>query len=338
MQAAELRDKESLAVKEDNDDKRRGVAPYLIFLALGIIIIIGAAAFVSFKGLSNKLVNQLTKNGHLNNVTDTNPSPPSQPIILRKECGLGPDLHAGQVTVNFKGFSKHLDEQEVSVVEQLVLETYNQLIVDEDDGCTDPFLREIKQVELVYQHLLVDYTPPAEYVLQTVFEASIACDGCSPSNPLFSTERSSNLRPRRGLETTEMSLGWTSNEFFQRWIQQMTFGTEMLTHEEKISQRFISISKAFVTTLSQEEVLVTSSKYENRDDNRGWFQFNFTNEVSNEPQTSTLLVDRAFQSDPSKPTDAPVSAPANMPSPAKSQKSHAPFLRSICTDIQKQKR
>ena len=74
-------------------------------------------------------------------------------------CGLAhPDIRAGKFAMLFEGFPRVLDKRESHLVEDLVLESYNEITMGSNfavAGCLDPLAREMQSVDIVNQTLTV---------------------------------------------------------------------------------------------------------------------------------------------------------------------------------------
>ncbi|KAL3941350.1 MAG: hypothetical protein SGBAC_004268 [Bacillariaceae sp.] len=199
---------------------------------------------------------------NLGNTTDTL-LPPITTI-----CGLvEPDVRKGQFTMIFEGFSRPFDDREKMIVENLVVEAYNNLTIGADlesVGCLDPLSREMAEAKLVNQ----TWDPIAEGsdpLLETVFQTTLQCDKCSVFQPLFSPEKEDDERrlfEHRGLEQdgavdgtdliSSALFDFTSREFFQRLLQLVIFRTEDLTEIGELPDGFIQMTRAFVTPVPPE--------------------------------------------------------------------------------------
>ena len=164
---------------------------------------------------------------------------PVVPEPILSVCGLAnPDIRTGRFTMNFEGFPRVLDDRESSLVENLVKQSYNEITLGPDFavvGCLDPLAREMQGISIVNQTLM-DIGPEGLDLLEVLFEATVSCDRCSSSSPLFSedqlgfqenasndnnnetataenvTEATSQIEQRRWLR----GISFDSQEFFQK--------------------------------------------------------------------------------------------------------------------------
>ncbi|CAJ1970020.1 unnamed protein product [Cylindrotheca closterium] len=191
-------------------------------------------------------------------------------------CGLfDPDVRKGQFTMVFEGFSRPFDNREKLIVENLVVEAYNNLTIGanlESVGCLDPLSREMTEAKLVNQtwdSIAEGYNP----LLEAVFETTLLCDNCLALQPLFSTEKEEERRlfqyrrleqdgiePIDGTDLISSALfDFTSREFFQRLLQLVIFKTEDLSEIGELPDGFIQMTRAFVTPVLPENDGVSES-------------------------------------------------------------------------------
>ena len=213
----------------------------------------------------------------------------SSPPGLLSSCGLAnPDIKSGRFAMLFEGFPRLLDERESGLVENLVVEAYNEITMGTNvavTGCLDPLAREMQKVEIINQTLMsVDAGDLDPTVLEVLFNATVSCDRCSSTSPLFSEEQSKQNGAEDVNEDTDeeivkakqkrhrqlATVDFSSQKFFQRLIQLVIFETVELTDEGELPKGFVQISRAMVfTNDKEEEVLVTDIKYQRPETNDG---------------------------------------------------------------------
>jgi hypothetical protein len=247
---------------------------------------------------------------------------PPAPIL--STCGLAtPDLRNGRVSMFFEGIPRPFDPRESLLVENLILESYNEITLGDNiaaNGCLDPLSREMQDVTLVNQ----TFTPIGDGienpVLEVEFEAIVSCDKCSTSLPLFGldqVEDEEEVEP--GKEVPErhrllQDFDFDSQAFFQKLIQLVIFETEELSEIGELPEGFLEISKALVITDDDEEVLVTEVKYEKSSD-RTTIEFGYVDE-NGEMNKETLVFTANGEGVPTSPfpTFQPSLAPTGLPS------------------------
>ncbi|KAL3927883.1 MAG: hypothetical protein SGBAC_012891 [Bacillariaceae sp.] len=239
-------------------------------------------------------------------VAVANPTP--EPIL--SVCGLAnPDIRSGRMVMLFEGVPRPFNERESGLVENLVVESYNEITVGADvvvAGCLDPLAREMQSISIVNQTLSSLTDGLSSSMLEVVFEATVSCDRCSESSPLFSedqldeqdntggnsTDTTGNITDSSGDDAADFGIvsnataegvvqledvqsrqlqkiDFSSQKFFQKLIQLVIFETEELSDEGELPKGFVQISKALVVTNDdEEEVLVTEIKYK-READRG---------------------------------------------------------------------
>ncbi|KAL3929507.1 MAG: hypothetical protein SGBAC_012179 [Bacillariaceae sp.] len=285
---------------------------------------------------------------------------PLNATVFSNQCGLpDPAVRQGQFSLTFKGFDQVFDARESLVVENLVMEAYNEITIGDrleiDGVCADPIAREMQSLGLVQQvpHLF-DENGVQFPSVEAIFNATLTCDRCSAYEPLFSLEQEdkvltdevvpedkedlgnltvtntsiAGLRHQRRLQ----DFGFGRVEFFQRLIQLVVFKMDELSKSGELVGGFVEISEAFVTPNSGEadEVLKMKVSYESKDGN-GLFAFNYVDDETGEQQSSTVLVDPS-DLNPLQ-TEEPSSAPSAAPSAQPSQETQAPIAAGIPTGI-----
>jgi len=136
-------------------------------------------------------------------------------IPITSLCGLiEPDIRKGKFTIIFEGFARPFDDREKLIVENLVVEAYNNLTIGsnlESVGCLDPLSREMIEENLVNQTwdpIAEGYNP----MLETVFETRLLGDNC------FLKRRKRERRRRKGgyMNTVDCKKGATLDSMEQK--------------------------------------------------------------------------------------------------------------------------
>lgn len=183
----------------------------------------------------------------------------------------------------FEGFPRPLDDRESGLVEDLVLDSYNEITLGSNVaavGCLDPLAREMQNVSIVNQTLSAGINELEPALLEVIFESTVSCDRCPATSPLFSeqqtekggesydasTEKSTEndmVEVKQERDRNLASFDFSSQKFFQKLIQLVIFETEELTDAGELPPGFVQISKALVITNeeNEDEVLVTQVKY-----------------------------------------------------------------------------
>ena len=108
-------------------------------------------------------------------------------------CGLAnPYIRSGRMVMTFEGLPRRFDDREAGLVENLVLQSYNELTLGTNvavTGCLDPLAREMQSIKIVNQTLFLGTNVMDPNFLEVVFEAQVSCDRCSDSSPLFSEDQ-----------------------------------------------------------------------------------------------------------------------------------------------------
>ncbi|CAJ1945935.1 unnamed protein product [Cylindrotheca closterium] len=116
-------------------------------------------------------------------------------VGFTNRCGLpNPAVREGQFSLTFKGFDRIFDARESLVVENLIVEAYNEITVGDsleiDGVCADPIAREMQALALVDQILQSFDDEGVQFsAVETIFNATLTCDQCSAYQPLFSLEQ-----------------------------------------------------------------------------------------------------------------------------------------------------
>ena len=114
-------------------------------------------------------------------------------IFGESSCGISnPDFFAGTFHITFEGITDTFAEDQIVPVEQMVVESYNKVTrgenVNEDNGCSDPYLRELSAAKLVDQQiyfLLQEGNGEEISVLDLLIEGWVTCQDCVQSSPFF---------------------------------------------------------------------------------------------------------------------------------------------------------
>jgi hypothetical protein len=171
----------------------------------------------------------------------------SEAVPILSECGLvDPDMREGRVTFFLEGFERKFDGRETSLIENLLVEAYNNITLGPGlDSCDDKYLRELQDATLYNQ----TYFPATEFnnsYMETIFETVVLCDGCPTENPMFGDNEVS----RRRLQE------FASIEFFQRFIQSLLIDLKQLSDDGDIMEGFVQMAKAYVSDFDGGEAMV----------------------------------------------------------------------------------
>mmetsp|Transcript_41717 Transcript_41717/g.100467 ORF Transcript_41717/g.100467 Transcript_41717/m.100467 type:complete len:1305 (-) Transcript_41717:526-4440(-) len=105
-------------------------------------------------------------------------------------CGsTDPDFYPGIWRISLEGVARAIVADEIGVIEQLMLETYNGVAIgiNEQRDCIDRYQREMSRARLVDQQFVPVGGNDTVSALEMTFKTWLICNGCSDVIPLFGT-------------------------------------------------------------------------------------------------------------------------------------------------------
>ena len=157
-----------------------------------------------------------------------------------------PVFRDGTFTMFLEGFARPFTDRETKVVENLVVEAYNDVTYSEDVGrCIDRYQRNMLNTTLVNQ-VFTPLTDNNISMLETTFSAWVACTGCPREEPLFGGGGEND--DRRELQ---VELGLDS-EFFRRFIERVDIEIMELIEVNELAPGYVEISIAYVEDTNDE--------------------------------------------------------------------------------------
>eukprot|EP00980_Cylindrotheca_fusiformis_P028078 scaffold22578_cov164-Cylindrotheca_fusiformis.AAC.4 len=195
----------------------------------------------------------------------------TSPIFL-STCGLSePDYRSGRFSIFFEGIPRPFDSRESLLVEDLVLQSYNEITMGDNvtlNGCLDPLSREMLSVKLSNQTFVPIGKGVEQPILGIVLDTTLSCDRCSKSRPMFSREqvgRSGNEAETEDMAVSEQGMGrrlqdfdFESQAFFQKLLQLIIIEADELREIGELPRGFVQVSEAYVITDESEIVLLTN--------------------------------------------------------------------------------
>jgi hypothetical protein len=153
-------------------------------------------------------------------------------------CGIDiPQFKEGSFTAFFEGFSRGFTIEEENLIENLVVEAYNEV----SGGCSERHKRTMQNSSLVEQIFKPGTAQPS--VLETKYDAIVMCDGCPTREPLFSYDTD-----RRRLDSEQV--------FFEAFVRQVEIQIIALVSVQELPDGFLKIAIAYTQDENGQQIAV----------------------------------------------------------------------------------
>jgi hypothetical protein len=162
-----------------------------------------------------------------------------------------PQFRKGSFTMFLEDFPCSFTDRESRLIDNIVVEAYNDVYYVEEQGCVDEYFQEMLDSTLI-QQLFTPAIDNSLSILETTFNSWVACKDCPVEEPLFGGQ--TNGERRLQLEN--------ESGFFQEFLSRINIEITALVEVNELPSGYVQIAIAYVEDNNQKAttIFVVESK------------------------------------------------------------------------------